>query len=253
MYKLGLKLWSINTDYYYDEAVKLYNERVYDYIELYVVPDSTKHLTRWMALEIPYVIHAPHFAHGFNLAKNEKEASNSEIYKEVKEYADSLMTDSIIFHGGIDGSIEETSRQLINFGDPRALIENKPYRALPQMGGGLCRGYSLDEIRYVIDVVGCGFCFDIGHAICSANSQKIEPYAYIEAFMGLNPNMCHLTDIEDLSDEYDKHLHIGEGELDIAKVLSIISENTMVTIETVKNSKVSLDDFVEDVDLIKNI
>ena len=40
MYKIGLKLWSINTDYYYDEAKRLYDEGVFDYIELYVVPDT---------------------------------------------------------------------------------------------------------------------------------------------------------------------------------------------------------------------
>ena len=47
MYKRGLKLWSVNTDYYYDEAIRLYREGKYDYIELYVVPDTLFTLQKW--------------------------------------------------------------------------------------------------------------------------------------------------------------------------------------------------------------
>ena len=123
-YKLGLKLWSVNTDYYYEEAKKLYSQDVFDYIELYVVPHSLDTLLKWKELNIPFIIHAPHFAHGFNLAKKEKEGSNLEIYKEVKQFADELNAQFIIFHGGIDGDIKETARQLASFNEPRALIES---------------------------------------------------------------------------------------------------------------------------------
>ena len=135
-YKCGLKLWSINTDSYYEEAKKLYQEGVFDYIELYVVPGSLDSLPKWKVLNIPFIIHAPHFAHVFNLAKKEKEKSNLEIYKEVKQFADELNAPFIIFHGGIDGDINETARQLANFNESRALIENKPYVALPNKMGG---------------------------------------------------------------------------------------------------------------------
>lgn len=37
--KIGLKLWSINTDMI-NKAIKLYEQNYFDYIELYVVPDS---------------------------------------------------------------------------------------------------------------------------------------------------------------------------------------------------------------------
>ena len=70
--KLGLKLWSINTDFYLKEAVKLYEKGIYDYIELYVVPESLDTLSEWKKLKIPFIIHHSHFAQGFNLAKAEK-------------------------------------------------------------------------------------------------------------------------------------------------------------------------------------
>ena len=172
MYKLGLKLWSINTDYYYNEAIRLYNDGVYDYIELYVVPNSIKTLSQWMELDIPFIIHAPHFAHGFNLAKKEYEKGNIEKYNEVKEFADVLMAEHIIFHGGIDGSIDETARQLAALNEPRALIENKPLRAIPnKMGGEFCRGATIEELKIVIDTANCGFCFDVGHAVCFSASR----------------------------------------------------------------------------------
>ncbi len=76
MYKIGLKLWSRNTDYYYDEAIRLYNDGVYDYIELYVVPNMTDTIEKWKKLDIPFIVHCPHFAHGFNLAKIE----NKDLY-----------------------------------------------------------------------------------------------------------------------------------------------------------------------------
>ena len=63
MHKLGLKLWSINTDYYYDEAIRLYNDGIFDYIELYVVPNSTETIDKWKKINIPFSLHAPHFLH----------------------------------------------------------------------------------------------------------------------------------------------------------------------------------------------
>ena len=127
MHKIGLKLWNINTDYYYNEASKLFNDKVFDYIELYIVPDNLDLIVKWKRLNIPYDIHAPHFAHNMNLSKNEFEKENFNKYLEVKEYADKLNADVIVFHGGINGDYKETDRQIKSFDDDRILIENKPY------------------------------------------------------------------------------------------------------------------------------
>ena len=42
--EFGLKLWSINTDYYLAEARRLYEKGVYSYIELYAVPHTLEHI-----------------------------------------------------------------------------------------------------------------------------------------------------------------------------------------------------------------
>ena len=254
MYKIGLKLWSINTDYYYEEAKRLYNEGVFDYIELYVVPETLDTLESWKKLNIPFIIHCPHFAHGFNLAKSEKRESNLNIYNQVKHFADELNAKYIIFHGGVEGDIKETAKQLKSFKECRALIENKPFAALPNtMGGKFCRGATLEEIGIVIDAVGCGFCLDFGHAICSANSQNIDVYDYCEKFLKFKPKMFHLTDVSDISSGYDTHLHLGKGQLDFSKILQMLSEDDIITIETIKNDKKNLEDFVEDIRWLKNL
>lgn len=247
MYKIGLKLWSINTDCYYDEAIRLYKDGVFDYIELYVVPDSLDTIKKWKKLNIPFIIHCPHFAHGFNMAKVEKKESNLKIYKQVKMFADELSAKYIIFHGGIDGKVEETAKQLASFNEPRALIENKPMVALPnKMGGEFCRGYNPDEIRLIKEIAKCGFCLDFGHAICSANSQGKDIYEYCREFLQFEPGMFHLTDNKDITSPYDTHLHLGTGTLDIDKIKEMLPNDAIVTLETDKLSKENLDDFIND-------
>ena len=217
---------------------------------------------------ISFIIHAPHFAHGFNLAKKEKEESNLAIYREVKQFADELDAQFIIFHGGIDGDIKETARQLASFNEPRALIENKPYKALPnKMGGEFCRGYNLDEIKLVKETAKCGFCLDFGHAICAANSifdntphpnplpqgaREQMIYDYCKKFLQFEPNMYHLTDLNDITSPYDSHLHLGTGELDFKQIFDMIPDESYITFETVKNSKEDLNDFIEDMEWLKN-
>jgi sugar phosphate isomerase/epimerase len=251
--KTGLKLWSINTDHYYDEAVRLYREKSFDYIELYVVPGTLDTLSKWQALKIPFIIHNAHFMNGFNLAKKESWEDNFKIYQETKRFADALNAAFIIFHGGVDGSIEETARQLKALHEPRALIENKPYKALPnKMNGVICRGSSPDEIKYVLREAQCGFCLDFGHAVCAANSQKVDPAHYIDRFFKLAPAMYHVSDAEDLFSEYDSHAHLGRGQLDIKSILKKLPQNALCTIETEKDSKNDLTDFTEDVIWLKS-
>ena len=166
MYRIGLKLWSTNTENYLNEARRLHDSGVYDYIELYVVPGTLDTLKSWRTLDIPFVIHNAHFAHGFNLAKADMEQNNKRIYEQTRLFADSLKAEHIIFHGGIDGEAEQTARQLAALNEPRALIENKPFVALPnRMGGKLCRGATMDELTAIMEQAGCGFCLDFGHAV----------------------------------------------------------------------------------------
>ena len=98
MYKFGLKLWSVNENYI-DTAKKLYDENIYDYIELYAIPSSfDEYAELWKSLNIPYIIHAPHFMHGIDFSCEEKLNDNIKLAYEALKYADYLNADKIIFH-----------------------------------------------------------------------------------------------------------------------------------------------------------
>lgn len=250
MFKLGLKLWSVNENYF-KEAVRLYKEGYYDYIELYVIPGSFENfINLWKTIEIPFIIHAPHFRHGLNLAKEDVFEQNLKFAAETRKFADKLNAEYIIFHPGIAGKVEETVRQINIINDSRILIENKPYYTV--LGdGNICNGHSPEEIKYIAENTNTGFCLDIGHCFCSANAKKINAFKYLRDFLVLKPQMYHLTD-NDFSSDIDNHLHFGEGDFNVAKVLNHIPEGAKITLETNKNSKENLDDFIKDVENIRH-
>ena len=257
MLKIGLKLWSVNTDAYLSEAERLYADGMFSYIELFVVPGTENTLDAWRRLHdekgVPFIIHNAHAAQGFNLADVSAERKNAGIYRETRKVADSLEAKYMIFHGGVDGSIKETVRQLKALEEPRALLENKPLSPLANpFGVKECRGATVDEIGFVLNEVKCGFCLDVGHAVCAANSQSMEPYGYVADLVDMfKPAMFHLSDVADIHSVYDSHLHLGEGELDIAWIKrEVLSDGAMVSVETVKDSRSDLNDFVKDVEVL---
>ena len=253
--KAGLKLWSTNFTNYFQEALSLYERGLYSYIELYVVPDSLVFIDDWKKLKIPFTIHCPHSAHGFNLAKSELRRHNQSLFEEVRKYADRLSADYIVIHGGLDGTVEETARQLKALNEPRALIENKPYRSVPGVikDVKVCVGNNLEELQLVKEESGCGFCLDFGHAVCASNSYKKDCFDYIGELMTLKPQMFHLTDITDMKSDIDAHPHLGHGYLDLKRIGQYLPEDAKVTLETVKQSKTSLNDFIEDANIFKDL
>lgn len=244
MYKFGLKLWSINENYIKD-AKKLYEKGVYNYIELFAVPNSyKKFINLWKDLDIPFIIHAAHSAKGLNLAKKEFLSDNLKLAQEAFKFADDLNAETIIFHPGVDGDIKETVRQLNKIIDSRIVVENKPYYGI--YDNVICNGHSPEEIKFVMENTGVGFCLDLGHAIYSANTKKIGPFLYIKEFLKLNPKMFHISD-GDMNGVYDEHKNIGKGSFDIKTILSLVPEDSYISVETNKNFKSSLKDFEQDV------
>lgn len=251
MFKTGLKLWSTNTDHYLREAKRLYAEGVFDYIELYVMPESLKCANEWKTLNIPYVIHAPHSAHGINLADKNCEDRNKSIFSEVKEFADILNAPTIIAHGGVLGSIDEVVRQINLIGDSRIAVENKPYFPIDN-SDRLLAGSTPEEIQRIITATGCGFCFDIGHAVASANAHGVDWKDYFDFFLKLNPKMYHLSDL-DISSKKDQHLHFGTGTLPIKEIAAQLPRDAYISVETVKSRTENLDDFKEDVKWLRDL
>ena len=249
--KLGLKLWSVNTDAYLREAVRLYARKVFDYLEIYFVPGSEVTAAEWRATGIPCIVHAPHSRHGVNLAATDHEAYNRETFAAVLEFADALSAPDIIVHGGVLGSTAEIVRQLKLIDDPRILIENKPYLPIDRSNVKLA-GSTPEEIAVIIAGTNCGFCLDIGHMVASANAHKADWRDYFKAFLALKPKIFHLSDLQSDSD-IDQHLHFGRGTLPIRGVLSQLPSTAEISIETARDSKNNLDDFERDVEWLKRV
>ena len=68
MRRLGLKIWSTNIEIS-EEAEQLVKDAVYDYVELFYVPDSFADVRdHWNSRKIQSVVHAPHYLTGLNFA-----------------------------------------------------------------------------------------------------------------------------------------------------------------------------------------
>lgn len=252
MIKIGLKLWNTNTDNYLPLLHDLYDKGYFDYIELYIIPNQLKQLPLWQKINIPFDIHAPHFQHNMNLSKKEYFKSNIEYYYEVAEFADKLKSNVIIFHGGTDGTTGETIRQLCAFNDSRTVIENKPYKVMPFINGNHYVGCTFKDIQKIIQNVRCNFCLDVCHALCTEKSLMLQPYSLFDNFLKLNPIRFHLSD-HLIDEELDYHLNYGKGTIDFKYIISKLPRNSHITIETPKNSKQDLNDFISDVQFLKNI
>lgn len=249
--KTGLKLWSSNIGSYFEEARKLYGQGYFDYIELYVVPNTQDCMKKWQELDIPFILHAPHSAHGVNLADNAKREVNKKIYGEVKSYRDTLKADTVIVHSGMNGTAEEAIFQINAVKEDGFVIENKPYHP-PFCLTSTSRGSTLEEVQKILSETGCGFCLDISHAICTANVFGLEPYEYLACFERLNPALYHLSDGQ-IDSVIDRHLHLGQGNYDFEKIFSVIKKNSVISLETQKLSKEHLNDFMPDAEYIGRI
>jgi deoxyribonuclease IV len=249
-HKYGLKLWSDNKNYI-NQAERLYKKKIYDYIELYIVPDTyDKYIKIWHKLGIPFIIHCTHFMHGFNLAEENKRKRNMEIFSEVRAFCDKLNGKYIILHPGVEGRPKETIRQINLLKDKRLLLENKPYISLY---GDQCRGSICEELKEIINSCKIGFCLDISHAFNAAFHIKADRYKYVKRMLNLKPSVIHISDgIK--GGIHDKHLNIGEGDFDFNKIKKIInfSGARWLTIET-RKKRSDLEDFVEDTEKIKNL
>ncbi len=252
MTKWGVKLWSINTDHYLPAAVELYHKKQIDYIELYTVPGSLSSLPAWKKSGVPFVIHCAHSMHQFNLSLPEQYAHNKTLLNEAYIYQQELGTEEIIIHPGVLGSYKETIRQILsltkelNIPSHHLLLENKPYITLTD---DRTAASSPKEIGEILATTGTGFVLDITHAIKYAIAANKNIWTILSKLQKLNPKILHISDAH-FTTPHDEHLHIGGGEFDFKKIFSYCSAQK-ISIETVKDSRYNLNDFLSDLSTLK--
>ena len=242
--KFGLKLWSINTDLIV-QAVHLIDEKVFDYIELMVIPDSD---IKPFLIDIPYIIHIPHEKFGVDIGNPAAKEYTMQMINESIAWGDQLNAKHLILHAG-HGSMRHATDLLREVSDSRLLIENMPKVGLD---GEAMIGYSPAQIEELIGDGDIGLCLDFGHAVKAAVSLGVDYKEYVNGFVGLEPRVFHVSD-GTLSGERDEHLGIGEGEYDLGYFLHRVKENPfqLITIETPRYDKELLQEDMQNINRLK--
>ncbi|MGB2728979.1 MAG: TIM barrel protein [Halobacteriota archaeon] len=241
--KFGLKLWSTDTELI-DQTISLIDEKVFDYIELFVIPGTQ--ISPFM-IDIPYIIHIPHEKFGVNIGERSKKEYNLQKIKESIAWADKLNAEYLILHPG-HGSMEDATDVMREVTDSRLLIENMPKVGLndePMIG------YTPEQIKKLMGE-RFGLCLDLNHAIKAAVSLGRHYKEFIEEFLKLKLRMFHISDGK-LNNEKDEHLNIGEGEYDFEFFGDCIKTNnlTYVTLETPRLNQDSLEEDVKNINALK--
>lgn len=256
-WRIGLKLYSTNTESRLPAALELARRKAFDYLELYVVPGSRATAAAWKKIPLPVVIHAPHLHHGMNFADAARRESNRQNFEEVRYFADLLGADCIICHGGTGGTPEEVIRQIGALHDGRIALENKPVLQHPQLiadhSDWRCRGADFAEFKRMVEALRVNVCHDLVHTICAAATLRRDWHEEIRRFEALNPTIHHLADMVSERDELDTHEGLGRGVLDFREVLAVVPEGARITLETPKSQPDRLDDFVAEVRLLSEL
>jgi deoxyribonuclease IV len=245
--KIGLKIWSTNTESFV-KLKEFYEQKIIDYVELYIIPNSFDETKLEILKNIPIIFHAPDFINGFNVRVRDKVFYD--VLKTIDLFINFFQTKTIIFHPGYDLKenidYKETLESFKLLKDKRydLIIENMPKVGIG--GNVFLYGTNKNEIDKIINEINCKFCLDFGHAICSANYYKINKIKFIEKLLELKPFMFHLSDGFFNSIE-DMHLSLGEGNYPIDKFIKYIKKQ-YITLETPKK-----DDFLELKEDLENI
>ena len=248
MIKYGLKLWSINKDWFI-EATQFLEKGKLNFIELYIASANFELKGLEILRNFPIVIHSPHCQHNFNifeLTESKIRLSKNQVIKTVN-YLESPM---IILHGGIGRSSEIFKKDINKIYDKRILIENMPKIGLNER---ICFGYSLEQLKFIKNKCGLNICLDFTHAIKSAISQKIDYKNFIESLISeLTPRYFHICGTG-LDSERDEHLNLFEGDFDIRwakKILMDLAKKKDIYLvfetpkhETLKNDMKNIDYF----------
>lgn len=203
------------------------------FIELSAFPDTSEAEFKQIKKIIDTVevrIHAS--ITGFDTGNREAERQNRKILAIAQKAADIFQAETIVVHPGYGREqkyLEETGRQFKLFHDERIVVENLPYY---DDNGNHLHGNTADEIAYIMNESGCGFCFDFSHAICSAAALNTDIDTFLQGLFALKPSVYHLCD-GDIGVIEDKHLHFCDGNYPLKHFLNdYTAKNAYITMET---------------------
>ncbi|WP_332450349.1 TIM barrel protein [Methanoculleus sp.] len=225
---------------------KLYDEGNIRHIQIQAVPLPQplfqEALDRVVAAGIPSVVHAPHHSHGVNpcapTAYDDRPAAEIKEHIEVAmsqtfEAADTLGAETIVLHagryepGGRSAAVEEFSRFLDTYTDPRLTLENLPsvYAGHPLLGT------TAEELAALAGGTITQFCLDFPHLACTVNHRPLSFLDELGRFERLNVTLHHLSNLRRGS-IHDEHLELDhpDGGLDLAAVFARLRRHPAVPV-----------------------
>ena len=201
--------------------------------------------------DIEVRIHVPHNIMGFDAGNKNLEMQNIKTVMLAKHAADIFKSKTIVVHAGCGHGynfIDETIRQFVLFNDERIIVENLPCVA---SNAELLHGNIAEEIKYIMDKTGCGFCFDFSHAICAAGELNIDIGYQLKSLFDLKPAVYHLCD-GDITKTEDMHLNLGTGNYPLKHFVNdLIDENAYIVLETGRGIRQHADAWFKDYEYIK--
>lgn len=224
--KFGLKLWSSNGDVL-NNASELIAPGLFHYIELTPVPGTE--MAPFKELAIPYIVHATTERWGFNIGDPSIKKNNLAMLNNSQKWADALNSPFLIMHPGF-GSPSEAIYFMEELEDTRILIENMPFKGL---NGEVMNGSSPEDFQSYPEKLG--LCLDINHAVKSAGGHSVPVDEHLKAYAAFRPPVCHIADGH-ASTAHDEHLHIGDGDYDLRRLLKYLADDVYLTLETPRTS-----------------
>jgi len=221
--KIGVKTYDNEEflDYFKDKA---------DFFEVQAIQTNNYDFLKKYSL--PIIIHAEHHVNaGINPADKTLINQNLKSINFAIKLADQVNAKKIIFHPGMIRDANCSQEQAINFikniPDDRILIENLP--AMPYR-----LGKTPKELKEFLQKTGKKFCFDLSHAIVTANILKLDKERIIEDFLKLNPVHFHLSG-QNWDADTDHHWSFKDSNIDFKNILKFYPKDAEITLEVTQD------------------
>ncbi len=223
--KIGVKT-------YKDEKFLKHFENQADFFEVQAIQKNNYNFLKKFSK--PIVIHAEHFKQGSNPADKTMLKQNLKSINFAIKLADKTNAKKIILHSGAIINKNCSKQQSLNFikkiKDKRIIIENL------YMNNSIT--INPENVKEFLKNTKVGFCFDVSHAIASANIQNLNPHILIQDFLKLKPSHFHIGG-QKMNSKIDNHCSFSNPKSDIPlkKILSLYPKNAEITLETTTDIK----------------
>jgi deoxyribonuclease-4 len=231
---------------YYDESFLDKFVDKSDFFEVQAIRGNDYSFLKKYSKEI--FLHCEHCSFGVNIADSSKMKDNLEAVNFAKELADEINAKKIVIHPGHfeneSCSIENTLNFLRENCDSRFMIENMPGFGFNDKSQRI--GCTPEEMKFLIEETGLGFCFDINHAIEYSLSEGVDYWKVIGEFERMDPVHYHLSG--EKIPEGISHIGFRNSNLDLKKFFSIIRDSAEITLEVGLDPK----EVEYDLDVVRN-